>query len=296
MPNTLAHIGLQVPLTKLGFQKVPMQWILLGCIIPDIPWIIQRILRLIPLIDPVELRLYATVQASFFSCCILSLVFALLTRKTGFIFLILSVNSLFHLLLDACQIKWGNGVHLLAPFSWHLTNFGFFWPEDMTTVIITAMGVAALIFYWPGAVRKKLFLQKPGGVKTLLLITFTIGYLTVPFLLVRDAYNADVHFSKTIVNKQDQAGKPVEIDRGRYNSTTQTIRNYANRALPINNPPKVDSGSLSIKGIFDRKNSITITEFHGHNGYRNYPSYAGLFFILLIWLHSIFANVDKVRK
>jgi len=287
MPNTLAHIGLQVPLTKIGLHKVPLQWILVGCVIPDIPWIIQRILQLIPLINPVDLRLYAIIQASFFSCCILSLVLALLTRKTGFVFLILTVNSLFHLLLDACQIKWGNGVHLLAPFSWHITNFGLFWPEDMITVIITAMGVVALIFYWPGAVKNELFLQKPGGAKTLLLIIFTIGYLTIPFLLIRDAYNADVHFSKTIVNKQEQTGKPVEIDRGRYNSITKTIGNYADRALPVNNPPEVDSGSLSIKGVFDRKNSITITEFHEHKGYRDYPSYAGLFFVLLIWLHSI---------
>jgi hypothetical protein len=106
MPNTLAHIGLQTPLTKLGLKTAPLQWIALGCVIPDIPWILQRIFRLIPTLDPVSLRMYAVFQASLLSCCVLSLAFALLTRRTGFVFLVLSLNSLCHLLLDACQKKW----------------------------------------------------------------------------------------------------------------------------------------------------------------------------------------------
>lgn len=287
MPNTLAHIGLQVPLGKAGFPQIPLQWILVGCIIPDIPWILQRILKITPLIDPVTLRLYAIIQASFFFCCILSLIFALFTRKTGVIFLVLSANSLFHLLLDGCQIKWGNGVHLLAPFSWHTTNFGFFWPEDSITLLISAAGIAALIYYWPKADKSKLFLQKPNRIKAVFLAVFAIGYFTIPLLFIKDAYNADVHYSKTILNKSEQLGKPVEIDRGNYNSITKTIGNYADSALPLNNPPKIDSGSLSIKGIFDQKNRITVTEFHEHKGFRDYASYAGLLSILLIWLHSI---------
>lgn len=296
MPNTLAHIGLQTPLTKLGLPTAPLQWIVLGCIIPDIPWILQRILRLIPAIDPVDLRLYAIFQASLFSCCILSLAFALLTRKTGLIFLILSLNSLFHLLLDACQIKWGNGVNLLLPFSWHTTNFALFWPEHAITYLFIAMGGVALIVYWPQAVKSELFLQKPNTNKTICLAFTLIFYITSPFFFIEAAYNADVHYSKTIRNKWEQVGKTVEIDRGNYKQQTQSIDSYAAKALPLNNPPAVETGIVSIRGIFNQNNRITVTEYHEHKSHRDYASYAGLFLVLLLWSHSIIRMIKEARE
>lgn len=287
MPNTLAHIGLQVPLTKIGFKTAPLQWIALGCIIPDIPWILQRILLLVPGIDPVSLRLYVITQASLFFCCILSLAFALLTRKSGFIFLILSINSLLHLLLDACQTKWGNGVNLLAPFSWYTTNFALFWPEHSISYLLTIMGVAVLIFIWPKAIQSDLLLQKPDKRKTIYLILFLICYFLSPFLFIKAAHNADMHYSKTLVKQWEQTGKSIEIDRGRYCSKTKTITPYTNNAILLNNPPAVKTGTLSIRGTFDQKNNITITDYHEHKNYRNYASYVGLLLTLLLWLHSI---------
>ncbi len=287
MPNTLAHIGLQVPLTKFGLKTAPLQWIVLGCIIPDIPWIFQRIFRLIPMIDPVSLRMYAVCQASLFFCCILSLAFALLTKRTVFIFLVLSANSLLHLLLDACQIKWGNGVNLLAPFSWHSTSFAFFWPEHPITYLLIGLGLVACVTYWPKAVQSDLFLQRPGKVKTTGLAFALLFYTLTPVLFIDAAYNGDVHYSRTILDKPEQTGKTVEIDRGRYKQHSKTIATYADNALSINNPPAVEGTSLSIKGIFDQKNSITITEYHEHKNHRDYASYAGLMYILLLWLYSI---------
>lgn len=287
MPNTLAHIGLQAPLTKLGLQTAPLQWIALGCIIPDIPWILQRILELSPATDLVSLRLYAIFQASLFSCCVLSLAFALLTRKTGFIFLILSTNSLAHLLLDACQTKWGNGVNLLLPFSWHSTNFAFFWPETPLSYLLTAIGVVALIFYWPKAIKDTLFLQKPNSIKTITIICALVCYIMAPFFFIHTAYDADMHYSKTILNKEERTGKTVEIDRGEYNRQQQTIASYADKALHLNNPPATESQTLSLRGVFTENNNITITNYHEHKKHRDYASYAGLFFTLILWLRGI---------
>jgi hypothetical protein len=287
MPNTLAHIGLQAPLTRLGLKTAPLQWIVLGCIIPDIPWIIQRIFRLTPVIDPVNLRMYTVCQASLFFCCILSLAFALLTKRTGFIFLLLTANILIHLLLDACQIKWGNGIHLLAPFSWHITNFGFFWPEHSISYLLTGTGLIACIVNWPKAVKSDLFLQKPNKIKATGLAFTLLFYILAPVFFIDAAYNADVHYSRTIVDKARQTGKTVEIDRGRYGQHTKTIATYADSALSINNPPAISGKLLSVKGVFDQKNSITITEYHEHKSHRDYASYAGLGYILLLWLYSI---------
>jgi len=290
MPNTLAHIGFQVPLTKLGIKEAPLQWIALGCIIPDIPWILQRIFECVPTVDPVALRLYAVFQASLFSCTVLALFFSLLTRKTVFIFLLLSGNSLLHLLLDACQIKWGNGVNLLLPFSWQLTNFAFFWPEDLPSYLLTALGFVVLVCWWPQAIKSDLFLQKPDSRKRIAMVCLLICYLFAPLLFIGPAYNADMHYSQTISDKKKRAGKTVEIDRAYYDTQTQSLAAYADKNIHVNNPPPIQEGKLSVKGIFTGTDSITITEYHSHNRYRDYASYAGLLSTLLLFIFAGYAR------
>ncbi len=119
------------------------------------------------------------------------------------------------------------------------------------------------------------------------MILALVCYTISPFLFTKAAYNADVHYSKTIHASQEQGEKAIEIDRGNYNKETKTITVYTNNAFPLNNPPAVQTGTLSIRGTFDRKSNITITEYHEHKSHRDYASYAGLFLVLLLWLHSI---------
>ena len=284
MPNTLAHIGVQTPLTKLGLRTAPVQWIALGCLLPDIPWILQRILRLLPMVDPVTLRMYVVFQASFFSCCILALGLALLTRKRRLIFSILAGNALLHLLIDATQQKWGNGVNLLLPFSFHTTNFGFFWPEDTITYVMTALGVLVCILYWPRPVTKDpLFLHKPGKKGLTGTISMALLYMILPLFFIKPGFEADLHYAKTITEKGNKSGQRVEIDRGLYDSTAQTISSFAKDAIPVTNPPPVQGKTLSIQGIYDEHNRITITAVHEHQAHRDYASYAGLLWILLTW-------------
>ncbi len=65
MPNTLAHLGVQTLWSKAILPRADFKWISLGCILPDLPWIVQRIVTLgLPGVNPVELRLYWIVQAS----------------------------------------------------------------------------------------------------------------------------------------------------------------------------------------------------------------------------------------
>lgn len=117
MPNTLAHIGIQGIATRSIIKDADYKWILIGCIIPDVPWILQRIVSVVFNVDLYALRLYATVQSSFFFCIILSLVLATFSKQYWRVFIILSTNSFFHLILDSLQTKWANGVHLFAPLN-----------------------------------------------------------------------------------------------------------------------------------------------------------------------------------
>ena len=58
MPNTLAHMGV-ARLTSLAlFRDADAKWIYIGCVIPDIPWIIQRLVAsILPGTNLLDLRL-----------------------------------------------------------------------------------------------------------------------------------------------------------------------------------------------------------------------------------------------
>ena len=65
MPNTLAHLGVQGFITHAAIKDAEPKWIAFGCLIPDLPWILQRAIAvLLPQVDGYELRLYAIAQAS----------------------------------------------------------------------------------------------------------------------------------------------------------------------------------------------------------------------------------------
>jgi hypothetical protein len=90
MPNTLCHFAVQGPTCRLISKNSAIIWILTGCIIPDIPWMIQRIILPLHLFNPYDLRIYFTLQASLVFCLFLSFAISLFTRKIYQIFLLLS--------------------------------------------------------------------------------------------------------------------------------------------------------------------------------------------------------------
>jgi hypothetical protein len=76
---------------------------------------------------------------------VLSAAAALLAQAFWRTWAILGGNAVLHLILDAMQTKWGNGVHFLVPFSWDLTNWGLFWPESAVTYGLTAFGLGYIL-------------------------------------------------------------------------------------------------------------------------------------------------------
>ncbi|MEL6680055.1 MAG: hypothetical protein AAFQ51_15215, partial [Pseudomonadota bacterium] len=149
MPATLGHIGVQALITRGVIRGADFKWILLGCVLPDVPWILQRLTRAgLPSVDVFDLRIYAIVQSSLVFTLILCGACALVARHPLRVFGILAVGALLHLLLDASQTKWANGVILFAPLDWRLVAFGFYWPEDVITLILLLFGLAYAAFAW----------------------------------------------------------------------------------------------------------------------------------------------------
>jgi len=275
MPNSLGHFGVQGVASRALFGRVDPRWVMAGCILPDVPWILQRVVRTaFPDAYPYDLRLYFVAQASLLGTFLLCGALAATSPKPRRILLLLAFNALLHLLLDACQIKWGNGVHLFAPLSWKLLNFGLFWPEQWPSHLLTATGV----IYLGWASRRGLWGPLVLTARRWWLVLLFLGlYSVLPFLLIRSAYVANVHDARVL--KEDQIGKPVAFDREEVVVGARGARlepwngeQYdAGKALPKRNV------EVSLRGILTAPNRIRVEALHEHTGVsRDYGSIAGL--------------------
>lgn len=288
MPNTLAHVGVQSLATHIGVRGADPKWIYLGCVIPDLPWILQRVVHAATSgVDPYSLRAYVIVQSSLFGSLILCAAVALVATSFWRVFGILGLNVVFHLLLDACQMKWANGVHFLAPFSWDLTNWGFFWPENILTYFLTGLGLVAVVWQWRGSIEHKLEfspLSMPRVMGSVLLVT---GYFLLPFLFLDGPREANNHYLKTLNASQDRVGQYVELDRARYVTTpdAQYLSYYGGAERVPVEPLELHSlATVSVRGIFVEDHKLRVIETHLHpEGLRDYASYLGLGLIVVIW-------------
>lgn len=296
MPNTLAHLGINGIISKSLFKNVDLLLVYIGAIIPDIPWIIQRILiTIIPGINPYDLRLYSIVNSSLLFSLIFCLTSAIIIHNSSRGFLILALGSSLHLLLDSLETKWGNGVHLFAPLNWDLMNYGFFWPECFFISFITLLGFAfvtlnlKIIFF-----KEVIQFQK----SVLRLILFFVGLLTYflsPFLFLSSSESADNHFVKTLRERENRTGKYFEIDRGNYldNGIEDKFVIFSQEEFIVANIDLDSSEKMSIKAKFLSEHEIEIIEYHIHSN-RDIYSYIGLLIVFIVFIKSmIIKNIAK---
>ena len=300
MPNTLAHLGVQGLATRALIRNADLKWVYLGCVVPDVPWILQRLVKAAaPSVAPYDLRLYCIVQASLVFCLLLSSALALLSVHFRRIFTILSINAALHLLLDACQTKWGNGVHFMAPLNWQLTNLGLFWPESLPTYFLTCFGLAYVIFYWlSGHTEMPVDGSRLSAKRCLSALILIFAYFFLPFFLLSGPEAADNHCIRTLRHRDDREGLPIEIDRGFFVSSRLggTVRTFAGEDLLIEGMTMHAPATVSVRGTFIAKDRIRISDYHVHNDWiRDASSYLGLGFVALLWI-SKWLKGKPVRK
>lgn len=290
MPNTLAHIGIQGIATGSVLKDADYKWIFIGCIIPDVPWILKRLVNSLFNFNPYDLRLYTIVQASFFFCLILSLLLSAFSKNHWKVFSILSINSLLHLLLDASQIKWGNGVHLFAPFSWQMTNFEMFWPESVLSILITLLGLCLAIYVWLRVTLPSYDLIWPKKSKIAIFIFSFLVYFLVPLTILSGPEKANNHSIKTLRQSGNRQGQEIEIDRGisYFKDENCVIKTFAKEELIIKGSDNNCSGFNSVRATFLNKEAVQIVDIHRHWGrLRDIFSYFGLFFIAFYWIRYL---------
>ncbi len=276
MPNTLAHIGAQALPWKLLAPDTDVKWLAFGCIIPDLPWIAQRIVpHLLPTVDLIDLKIYCMIQASLLFCLLMSGAIALLASASAPIFLILAGNSLLHLILDAAQTKWANGVHFLAPLNWQLSQFHLFWPEHVIILILSLAGLAALLFFGIrdlGRPIRLVFSTLRLSLAALLLAL----YLLLPLGLFEGPLQADNHYVATLKNYQDRIGRQVSFDRCLYDSASKQITIFTGEKLDaVGSLPNRDS-TISLIGRFTGTRTVFIDKLYVHGPWRDLFSIVGL--------------------
>jgi hypothetical protein len=301
VPNTLAHLAVQTGLLAPGAGRLwtaaEPRWIAAGCLIPDLPWILQRaVLAAAPGVEPYGLRTYAIAQASLAVCLLLCGALALASRAPRAVFAVLSLGCLLHLVLDALQTKWANGVHLLAPFDWTLWNAGLFWPESDVSRVLTGAGALAGAWLVWRARRTREPAFPARGRRAALAAALVAAWVLVP-LALRGAVDAsDSHFVRTLRLRGERAGKPVALDRvhfgrdarGPYLRTLDRERIDALGALP-GEPARV-----SIRGRFARPDAIEIEAHRVHAAVaRERASYLGVALIAAVWLVSAGASRQR---
>lgn len=307
MPNTLAHVGLQALATQAVAPATDLKWIYLGCIVPDLPWMLQRIGQWLgqalapsgagaPLVDPYTLRLYCIVQATLAMSLCLSLAFASLATEPGRAFSIVAGNAWLHLLLDTIEIKWANGVHLLAPFDWRLTSLGVFWPESLPIHLLSVLGLAVLGF---GFARDR---ARPIGVDLCrwrvlgLCVPLLWIYFVVPVAFLDRAAGADNHFVETLRQRDARPGRYIELERDRYHihAAGPRIYTFAGEALALEGVDVPGPALLSLRGRFAGADRVVVEEYHVHpRGLRDLSSYIGLCLIAVYWIRDL---VRQSRK
>ncbi len=296
MPNTLCHIGIQAPLNRTVLGRDRLLWVIIACILPDLPWIILTCLIPLDIFDPYDLRLYCTAQASLLLCLFLSAALACCTKQTGKIFMILAGNCLFHLVLDALEIKWGNGVHLIAPFSWTMMHYGTLWPEHPLILGLTLIGLLYLIGNWRSCVVYSTQLYLPEKRKTAIGLLFFGCYLLAPLFFLTQLEEANTYNIHTLRMKEQRPGKAIEFDRVHYFAEQQSLQTFSGERITVVGSQPATSGRVSFRGHFLTPTSFAGTSHHYHRDQRDLASLIGLFMACTLLLQSLILPHFQLRK
>ena len=288
MPNTLVHFAAQGAPSR-ALWRVDPRWVYLGCLLPDLPWILRRAVVAFSLpVDTFDLRLYTMAQASLAGTLLLCTALAFLTAAPRLVALVLGANALLHLLLDATEVKWGNGVHLLAPFSWRMTSFDLLAGESAVYLVLTIAGGLLLVWEIVARRRKTLGLDlRPRRLAAAGALLATYFFAPLPFLgaiLASDSYSV-----KTLREVEARPGRTVGLDRTAFVATPAggRIRLWTGELVRATGSLPAHDATVSLYGTFLAPDVLRVDRLVEHRHDRDWPSYLALVLLVLLWTRPL---------
>lgn len=291
MPSTLVHMGVQGFATRFVWARVELLWIFMGIVIPDLGWITQRVAKHLPLdISRYDLLGYATVQSSFAVCLIVCAAIAVLTSRPARVFLILALSVLFHLLIDASEVKWANGVLLFAPFFWKFTSWNLFLQDGILSIVLTMASFVYLVKIWKtgiGEVSRSLFqITRRSVIACLVLLAM---YLSAPLLMINKPHEANLYDLATLQGVETRSGKSVTLDRVYFDAENSSVKIYTGETIRVLDLEVKDRSLVSLRGTFVSPMVLQVDESLIHHPWlRDTFAKVGLLAFFLFVAHAAF--------
>ncbi len=289
MPNTLVHFAVQGAASRRAWPRLDARWIYLGCLLPDLPWILRRAVVAFGLpVDAFDLRLYTMALASLAGTLLLCAALAFLTASARTVFVVLGANALLHLLLDATELKFGNGVHLAAPFSWRMTSFDLVPGESLVYMVLAAAG--ALLVAWEltrprnaivGFVRSPLRLAASAA--------FLAAYLAFPLPFLGAIQASDSYSVKTLREVDARPGRTVRVDRTAYHATPDggVVHLWTGEDVRATGERPAHDATVSLEGTFLAPDVLRVDRLFVHRHNRDWSSYVALVMLALLWARPL---------
>jgi hypothetical protein len=286
VPNTLVHFAAQGAVSHALWRRLDPRFVYLGCLLPDVPWILRRAVVGFGLpFDSFDLRLYTMGLASLAITLLLAAAIATATKAPRRVFAVLGLNVLLHLLLDATEVKFGNGVHLAAPFSWRMTSFDWIAGESLVYFALTLGG--ALLVAWEiarprgtavGFDLRPRRLAAAGGLLA--------AYLLAPFPFLRAIEASDSYSVKTLREVEARPGRGVSLDRTAFLVTPSGgfIELWTGERVRAAGALPTHDATVSLHGTFLQPDVLRVDRLVEHHRNRDWPSYLGLALLALVFL------------
>jgi hypothetical protein len=289
VPNTLVHFAAQGAVSHALWRRLDPRFLYLGCLLPDLPWILRRVVVGLGVpADTFDLRLYTMAQASLAGTLLLCAALAVVTVAPRLVFAVLGVNAFLHLLLDATEAKWGNGVHLFAPLSWRMTHFDLL-PGESPAYLALAVAGALLVASeiarprgWLTGLDLRPARLVAGGALLLAYLLFPL-----PFLGAIEA--SDSYSVKTLREVEARAGRTVGLDRTAFVATPAggVIRLWTGESVRAAGAVPDHDATVSLYGTFLAPEVLRVDRLFEHRQGRDWPSYLALVLLALVWARPV---------
>ncbi len=292
MPNTLVHFAAQGAASRGAWPRLDPRWIYLACLLPDLPWILRRAVVAFAFpVDTFDLRVYTMGLASLAGTLLLCAAIAVVTVAPRTVFAVLGAGALLHLLLDGTEVKWGNGVHLMAPFSWRMTSFDLLPGESPVYLLLTVAGV--LLLAWEIARRSPATVGldlRPG--RLALGGALLAAYVAAPLPFLRAIEASDSYSVKTLREVEARPGRTVGLDRTAFLATPAggRIRLWTGELVRATGTLPSRDAAVSLHGTFLAADVLRVDRLVVHGQDRDWPSYLALVLLAVVWARVGFSG------
>jgi hypothetical protein len=247
--------------------------------------------------DPFDLRLYTMALASLAGTLLLAAALAAVTVAPRLVASVLGANALLHLLLDATELKWGNGVHLLAPFSWRMTSFDLLPGDNPVYFVLTLAGL--LLVAWeiarrhPAPLGFDLRLARIGAAGALL-----VAYLVFPLPFLGAIEESGSYSVKVLREVEARAGRTVSLDRTAFVATPAggVVQLWTGERVRATGELPGHDATVSLRGTFVAPEVLRVDRLYVHRQDRDWPSYVGLLLLGLLWTRPLLPGSGAQKR